>query len=282
MALFHAEDLTKYYGRKAVVDHISLTVEPGEIVGILGPNGAGKTTAFRMSIGMIRPNEGRVYFDDQEVTGWPMFKRARAGMGYLAQQPSVFQRMTVEDNLLAVLEMQGVDRKTRRERAYEMLEEFSLQHVTDHMAHTLSGGERRRLEIARALCSRPSLILMDEPFTGIDPIAVNELQELVAALKYRGIGVLITDHNVLEALRITDRACILSQGKIVTQGTTEELLEDPVARKNYLGYRIQHAHVRGEAEMEPPTEWTEAAEESEESTAFSGTVQSFSDGDEDE
>ena len=282
MALFHAEDLTKYYGRKAVVDHISLSVDPGEIVGILGPNGAGKTTAFRMSIGMIRPNEGRVYCEDQEVTGWPMYRRARAGMGYLAQQPSVFQRMTVEDNLLAVLEMQGMSRNERRERAYDMLEEFSLQHVTDHLARTLSGGERRRLEIARALCSQPSLILMDEPFTGIDPIAVSELQELVAALKYRGIGVLITDHNVLEALRITDRACILSQGKIVTQGTTEELLEDPVARKSYLGYRIQHAHVRGDEDLEPPADWTRPAEESGEGPAFSSTISSFSEGDDDE
>jgi len=251
MRLFEAKDLTKYYGHRAVVNQVSFSVNRGEVVGMLGPNGAGKTTAFRMSIGLIRPAKGKVFFEDREVTKWPMYKRARAGMSYLAQQPSIFQRMTVKDNLMSILEMQSFTRKERQRKAAEMLEEFGLTHLSEHSADTLSGGERRRLEIARALCIEPTLILMDEPFTGIDPIAVNEIQELVASLKYRGIGVLITDHNVLEALRITDRAYILSEGEILSHGTSEELLEDPVARQAYLGYRIQHVHIGGEDTSTP-------------------------------
>lgn len=243
MPLFETRDLTKYYSRRAVVDHVSLTVDKGKVVGILGPNGAGKTTAFRMCIGMIKPAHGKTFFSGQEVTGMPMYKRSRLGMSYLAQEPSIFRHMTVEDNLLAILEMQGVGRRERQRRADRMLEEFGLSHLKGHMAYTLSGGERRRLEIARALCTDPKLILLDEPFTGVDPIAVGELQDLVAGLKYRGLGVLITDHNVHEALRIADRAYILSEGEVVTQGTSEELLEDDVARQSYLGYRIQHAHI---------------------------------------
>ncbi len=243
MRLFETRDLTKYYSRRAVVDHVSISVNQGEVVGILGPNGAGKTTAFRMCIGMIKPAYGQVFFNGRDVTSLPMYKRSRLGMSYLAQEPTVFRHLTVEDNLLAILEMRGTGRAERRRRTERMLAEFGLSHLKGHMAYTLSGGERRRLEIARALCGDPRLILLDEPFTGIDPIAVGELQGLVAGLKYRGIGVFITDHNVLEALRITDRAYILSEGNVVTQGTSRELLDDPVARRVYLGYRIEHAHI---------------------------------------
>ena len=254
MPLFETRDLTKYYSRRAVVDHVSLQVDGGEIVGILGPNGAGKTTAFRMCIGMIKPAHGQTFFDGHDVSRLPMFKRSRLGMSYLAQAPTIFRHLTVEDNLLAILEMRGMSRAERLRRAERMLEEFGLDHLTGHMAYTLSGGERRRLEIARALCTDPKLMLLDEPFTGIDPIAVGELQDMVAGLKFRGIGVLITDHNVLEALRITDRAYILSEGKIVTQGTSQELLDDPVARQSYLGYRIRHSHIGLEAPGEAPEE----------------------------
>lgn len=246
MPLFRAEGLTKYYSRRAVVDHVSLSVDRGEVVGILGPNGAGKTTAFRMCIGMIRPTEGKVLFDGKDVTDLSMYRRARAGMGYLAQEPSVFQNMSVANNLLSIMEMRGVGRSERLMKADKMLKEFGLSALRNHRAATLSGGERRRLEISRALCMNPRLILLDEPFTGIDPIAVGELQDMVAGLKYRGIGVLITDHNVQEALRITDRAYVISEGRIVTQGTSEELLEDPIARESYLGYRIQYIHIANE------------------------------------
>jgi len=241
--LFRTKDLTKYYSRRAVVDHVSLSVDRGEIVGILGPNGAGKTTAFRMCMGMVKPAHGQTFFDEKDITSLPMYKRSRLGMSYLAQEPTIFRHLTVEDNLLAILEMRGMGKAERRRRAARMLDEFGLSHLRGHMAYTLSGGERRRLEISRALCTDPKLMLLDEPFTGIDPIAVAELQDMVVGLKYRGIGVLITDHNVLEALRITDRAYILSEGKVVTQGTSKELLEDPVARQVYLGYRIEHAHI---------------------------------------
>jgi len=243
MHLFETKDLTKYYSRRAVVDHVSIHVDKGEVVGILGPNGAGKTTAFRMCIGLIKPAHGWTFFDGNDVTRLPMYKRSRLGMSYLAQEPSIFRNMTVEDNLLAILEMRGVRQPAADVKANEMLDEFGLLHLRDHMAYTLSGGERRRLEISRALCTKPKLMLLDEPFTGIDPIAVGELQDMVAGLKYRGLGVFITDHNVLEALRIVDRAYILSEGKTVTQGTSEELLDDPIARKSYLGYRIQHVHI---------------------------------------
>jgi len=241
--LFQARGLVKYYARRAVVDHVSFQVDRGEAVGMLGPNGAGKTTAFRMCIGLIRPADGSVFFDGNDVTRLPMYRRARLGMSYLAQEPSLFQNMTVAENLLAVMEMQGRRRAERRAKARQMLDEFGLRHLRDQLAYSLSGGERRRLEIARALCGDPKLILLDEPFTGIDPIAVGEVQDLVVGLKYRGIGVLITDHNVLEALRITDRAYILSEGKIVTQGTAEAILEDPIARESYLGDRIRAEHI---------------------------------------
>ncbi|MFO8006367.1 MAG: LPS export ABC transporter ATP-binding protein [Candidatus Brocadiia bacterium] len=241
--LFQAEGLVKYYDGRAVLDEVSFDVEAGEAVGMLGPNGAGKTTAFRICIGLIRPAAGTVRFDGQEITRLPMYRRARLGMNYLAQEPSLFRHMSVEDNLLAIMEMQGVGADQRRAKAEEMLNEFGLTYLRDHPAYSLSGGERRRLEIARAICADPKLILLDEPFTGIDPIAVGEVQDLVIGLKFKGIGVLITDHNVLEALRITDRAYILSEGKVVARGTAEQILEDPVARESYLGDRIQAAHI---------------------------------------
>ncbi len=241
--LFEARGLVKYYSRRAVVNHVSFDVEQGEAVGMLGPNGAGKTTAFRMCIGLIRPADGAVFFQGQDITHMPMHRRARLGMSYLAQEPSLFKNMSVEDNLLAVMEMQGVSKKERIQRADRVLDEFGLTDLREHGAYSLSGGERRRLEIARALCSDPKIVLLDEPFTGIDPIAVGEVQDLVIGLKYRGIGVLVTDHNVLEALRITDRAYILSEGEVVTHGTAAEILEDPIARESYLGDRIQATHI---------------------------------------
>jgi len=241
--LFESLGLVKYYGGRAVVDHVSFDVDGGEAVGMLGPNGAGKTTAFRMCVGLIRPAAGVVHFNGRDITAMPMYQRSRLGMSYLAQEPSLFQNMTVADNLLAIMEMQGVERAARQQKARQMLGEFGLSHLRDQPAYTLSGGERRRLEIARALCGEPKIMLLDEPFTGIDPIAVGEVQDLVVGLKYRGIGVLITDHNVLEALRIIDRAYILSEGKIVTHGSAQEILEDPIARASYLGDRIKAEHI---------------------------------------
>jgi lipopolysaccharide export system ATP-binding protein len=241
--LLEARALVKRYGGRAVVDHVSFDVADGEVVGMLGPNGAGKTTAFRMCVGLIRPAGGSVFFNGRDITRLPMYQRCRLGMSYLAQEPSLFQGMSVEDNLLAIMEMQGVGRAARQRKTRAMLGEFGLTPLRNQPAYTLSGGERRRLEIARALCGDPRVIMLDEPFTGIDPIAVGEVQNLVAGLKYRNIGVLITDQNVYEALRITDRAYILSEGKIVTQGTARQILADPIARKSYLGDRIQAEHI---------------------------------------
>jgi len=250
--LLDARGLVKRYSGRAVVDNVSFDVGSGEVVGMLGPNGAGKTTAFRMCVGLIKPAAGSVFFDGRDITRLPMYQRCRLGMSYLAQEPSLFQGMSVEDNLLAIMEMQGVARATRHKKARAMLAEFGLTHLRAQPAYTLSGGERRRLEIARALCGDPKVVMLDEPFTGIDPIAVGEVQSLVAGLKYRGIGVLITDQNVYEALRITDRAYILSEGKIVAQGTAEQILADPVARKSYLGDRIKAEHIgMGNAEERP-------------------------------
>lgn len=241
--LLEAQGLVKRYNGRAVVDHVSFSVGAGEAVGMLGPNGAGKTTAFRICIGMIKPAAGSVVFNGTEVTRFPMHQRCRLGMSYLAQEPSLFQAMSVEHNLTAIMEMQGIGRAARDKKAREMLGEFGLTALRDQPAFTLSGGERRRLEIARALCGDPKIMLLDEPFTGIDPIAVSDVQNMVVGLKYRGIGVLITDHNVLEALRITDRAYILSEGRIVAQGSAEQILADPVARKSYLGNRIRAEHL---------------------------------------
>ena len=230
-----AGNLKKRYGDKQVVKGVSLEINRGEVVGLLGPNGAGKTTTFYMITGMISPTEGNVYFDGDKITSLPMYKRARMGMGYLAQEPSIFVKLTVEDNLRLVLQVTGLDRKKQEERLEELLNEFSITHIRKNKAMMLSGGERRRTEIARSLIMNPDFILLDEPFAGIDPIAVEDIQGIVEILKNKGIGILITDHNVRETLSITDRAYLLYDGTLLKHGTVEELSNDEEVRRLYLG-----------------------------------------------
>jgi len=230
-----AEDLVKQFRGRKVVDGVSVDIHPGEVVGLLGPNGAGKTTSFHLILGQLPPNGGRVLLDGDEITRLPMYLRARRGIGYLPQEASIFRRMTVEENLLAILEIRCATSELARERSRELIEEFGLARVAQTPGYALSGGERRRAEIARSLASEPQYILLDEPFAGIDPIAVAELQQVVRQLQERGIGVLITDHNVRETLQITDRAYIISQGKIFRHGTPAELASDADVRKVYLG-----------------------------------------------
>ncbi len=230
-----AKELTKSYKGKRVVRGVSLKVRAGEVVGLLGPNGAGKTTSFYMIVGLIKPDYGDITLGNRDLTGVPMYKRARSGISYLPQEPSIFKRMTVEDNLLAMLELLDLDAQERIERMEELLVEFNIQHIRRGMGYALSGGERRRVEIARALTNNPSFILLDEPFAGIDPKAVGDIQLIIGKLKMRNIGVLITDHSVRETLRITERAYILSDGKILKEGTPEALAEDELVRKTYLG-----------------------------------------------
>lgn len=237
-SLLRAEGLTKRYGKRAVVKSVDLHVEQGEVVGLLGPNGAGKTTTFHMVVGLVRPNEGRVSLDGTDITRLPMYKRARRGIGYLAQETSVFRELTVENNLHAVLEFQPIGSEERKARVESLLDEFGLDRVRHSKGYALSGGERRRCEIARALATEPKFFLLDEPFAGVDPIAVEDIQEIVGGLKERGIGVLITDHNVHETLAITDRAYLLYEGQILKQGTAEELAADPEVRKRYLGEKF--------------------------------------------
>ena len=239
MILLEARDLVKRYGGRAVVDHVSVTVSQGEIVGLLGRNGAGKTTTFRMTIGMITPNHGTVIFDGVDVTRMPMFKRARQGMGYLSQEPSIFHRLTVRQNLLAILEVMRFSKRVRHERCEHLLEQFGLTHVAEQQARTLSGGERRKLEIARALVTNPAMILLDEPFSGVDPIAVEDLQREIRGLKERGISVLLTDHNVRETLTVTDRSYIIDNGKVLREGAPRDLINDPLVRKTYLGHTFR-------------------------------------------
>jgi lipopolysaccharide export system ATP-binding protein len=234
-----SEHLVKTYGKRRVVDDVSIEVQEGEIVGLLGPNGAGKTTTFYIMTGMIRPKEGKVFLDNQEVTNFPMYRRARLGIAYLSQEPSVFRKLTVEDNIMAILETLPLKRRERQERLQSLLEELSIAHLAKSRAYNLSGGERRRVEITRALVTSPKFILLDEPFAGIDPIAVLDIQNIVANLKSRGIGVLITDHNVHETLSITDRAYLMYAGKILKAGTSEFLANDPEARKLYLGEQFK-------------------------------------------
>ena len=236
--VLRADGLTKRYKKRAVVDDVSLRVRQGEIVGLLGPNGAGKTTTFHMIVGMIRPNAGRIWLGGDDITRLPMYKRARRGVGYLAQETSVFRELTVEANLHAVLEFQSMTAAERNQRVASLLQEFGLERVRDSKGYSLSGGERRRTEIARALATHPKFFLLDEPFAGVDPIAVEDIQTIVADLKKRGIGVLITDHNVHETLAITDRAYLLYEGRILKQGTAEELAADPEVRKRYLGEKF--------------------------------------------
>ncbi len=233
-----ARHLTKRYDKRAVVDDVSLTVKQGEIIGLLGPNGAGKTTTFHMIVGMTRPNEGTIHLDDDDITRLPMYKRARRGVGYLAQETSVFRELTVEENLHAVLEFQSLSAEERSARVESLISEFGLERVRDSKGYELSGGERRRTEIARALSTRPRFFLLDEPFAGVDPIAVEDIQGIVAGLQERGIGVLITDHNVHETLAITERAYLLYEGQILKHGTAEELAADPEVRKRYLGEKF--------------------------------------------
>jgi lipopolysaccharide export system ATP-binding protein len=235
----HTSELVKRYGKRTVVNHVSVEVNQGEIVGLLGPNGAGKTTTFYMVVGLIRPDEGRVFLNEQDITQLPMFKRARMGIGYLPQEASVFRKLSVEDNILAVLEMTKLSRKERKDKLESLLNEFRLQHVRKSAGDVLSGGERRRTEIARALAVDPKFILLDEPFAGIDPIAVEDIQSIVARLKFRNIGILITDHNVTETLSICDRAYLLIEGKIFKHGTAEELAENDQVKKLYLGRNFE-------------------------------------------
>lgn len=234
-----AENLVKKYKKRTVVNNISVEVKQGEIVGLLGPNGAGKTTTFYMIVGLIKPNEGKIFLDDEEVTDLAMYKRAKRGIGYLAQEASVFRKLTVEENILSVLEMRNLSKAERKEKMESLLEEFSLTHVRKNLGMVLSGGERRRTEIARALAVDPAFVLLDEPFAGVDPIAVEEIQQIVARLKKKNIGILITDHNVNETLSITDRAYLMFEGKLLKAGSAEELAADPQVRKVYLGQHFE-------------------------------------------
>jgi len=251
--LLHTDDLVKAFKKRVVVHEVSIDLQAGEIVGLLGPNGAGKTTTFSMVVGLLKPDSGRVFFMEREVTQLPMYRRARAGMAYLSQEPSVFRQLTVRQNLLAILEYQPLPGAERRERADALLEEMHIAHLADSPAYTLSGGERRRTEIARALVTDPKIFLLDEPFAGIDPIAVADLQETVAALKKKGIGVLITDHNVRDTLEITDRAYIISEGRVIVAGTPREIAENPLARKVYLGEKFRMDFAAPEDAAPPRT-----------------------------
>ena len=239
-SLIATDGVTKTYGKRTVVSGVSVYVKTGTIVGLLGPNGAGKTTTFYMIVGLVRPDTGRVLMDGAEVTRLPIHKRARMGVGYLAQEASIFRRMTVEENLLSILEFTEPDRRKRKPRAHELMEEFSVTHVAKSQGYALSGGERRRVEIARALCNSPDFLLLDEPFAGVDPIAVQEIQRIVSYLKNtKGLGILITDHNVRETLKITERTYVIHQGKVLVEGGVEEITQNEHARKIYLGDSFQ-------------------------------------------
>lgn len=237
--ILRAEQIIKNYGKRTVVKGVSFDVHQGEIVGLLGPNGAGKTTSFYMTVGFIKPTSGHVFLNDDDITDLPMYKRAQRGIGYLPQEPSVFRKLTVEDNIRAVLEMTALSRVEQEEKLESLLDEFNLNRVRKGLGDTLSGGERRRTEIARALATNPGFILLDEPFAGIDPIAVEDIQYIVAKLKTKNIGILITDHNVQETLSITDRAYLMFEGSILRAGTAEELASDEMVRKVYLGKHFE-------------------------------------------
>ncbi|HOD67837.1 MAG TPA: LPS export ABC transporter ATP-binding protein [Bacteroidaceae bacterium] len=237
--VLRTENLVKRYGKRTVVNNVSINVRQGEIVGLLGPNGAGKTTSFYMATGLITPNEGRIFLDDEDITEFPVYKRARAGIGYLAQEPSVFRKMSVEDNIASVLELTGKPKDYQREKLESLIREFGLQKVRKNLGDRLSGGERRRTEIARCLAIEPKFIMLDEPFAGVDPIAVEDIQQIVWKLKYRDIGILITDHNVHETLSITDRAYLLFEGRILFQGTPEQLAANPIVREKYLSQSFE-------------------------------------------
>ncbi len=233
--VLRTEDLVKRYGRRTVANKVSINVKQGEIVGLLGPNGAGKTTTFYMTVGLVIPNEGKVFLNDEDITSLPVYKRAQKGIGYLAQEASVFRKLTVEDNIKGVLEMTNFSKEYQKEKLEQLIEEFSLQKVRKSNGDQLSGGERRRTEIARCLAIEPKFIMLDEPFAGVDPIAVQDIQDIVWTLKDQNIGILITDHNVDETLSITDRAYMLFEGKVLFQGTADELAENPIVKERYLG-----------------------------------------------
>lgn len=247
--ILRAEQLVKRYKKRTVVNHVSVEVQQGEIVGLLGPNGAGKTTSFYMMVGLIKPNEGQIFLEQENITSLPMYRRAKLGIGYLAQEPSVFRALTVEENLMAPLEMMKMPKKERKEKVDMLLEEFKLSHVRKNLGQVLSGGERRRTEIARALAVDPKFVLLDEPFAGVDPIAVEEIQSIVAKLKQKNIGILITDHNVDETLSITDRAYLMVDGKLFKQGTAEDLATDAMVRKVYLGQNFQLRRAKVDTEL---------------------------------
>lgn len=236
--LVRTEKLVKSYRGKKVVDEVDVNVRPGEIVGLLGPNGAGKTTTFYMVTGLIRPTGGKVFFKDRNVSRVPMYQRARMGMGYLSQEPSIFRKLTVQENVMAILQTLPISRRERRERLEFLLNELKISHLAKQRAYTLSGGERRRLEITRALVTNPSLILLDEPFSGVDPLAVYEVQEIIKELREKGLGVLITDHNVRETLAVVDRAYLMCEGKVLREGASSFLVNDEVSRELYLGPRF--------------------------------------------
>ena len=237
--ILRGEQLIKKYGKRTVVNKVTVTVQRGEIVGLLGPNGAGKTTTFYMIVGLIKPNSGEIFLDDENITSLPMYKRAKLGIGYLAQEASVFRHLTVEENIMAVLEMTNLARKEQVDKMEKLLNEFSLTHVRKNKGVVLSGGERRRTEIARALAVDPNFVLLDEPFAGVDPIAVEEIQSIVSRLRKKNIGILITDHNVTETLSITDRAYIMTEGNLLRSGSAEELANDEQVRRVYLGKHFE-------------------------------------------
>ena len=248
--VLRTEDLVKKYGQRTVANHVSINVRQGEIVGLLGPNGAGKTTTFYMTTGLITPNEGRIFLNDLDITSFPVYRRAQYGIGYLAQEASVFRKLSVEDNLIAVLQMTGKSKEYQKEKLESLIAEFRLEKVRKNLGDRLSGGDRRRTEIARCLAIDPKFIMLDEPFAGVDPIAVEDIQYIVYKLKEKNIGILITDHNAPETLSITDRAYLLFEGKILFQGTSEELASNPVVREKYLGrnfifHRKQFDHLEG-------------------------------------
>lgn len=248
--VLRTEDLVKTYGERTVVNHVSINVKQGEIVGLLGPNGAGKTTTFYMTTGLIVPNAGKIFLDDQEITSLPVYKRAQLGVGYLAQEASVFRKMTVEDNIKSVLEMTNFSKEYQKEKLESLISEFNLEHVRKNLGDRLSGGERRRTEIARCLAIEPKFIMLDEPFAGVDPIAVQDIQDIVWKLKDKNIGILITDHNVDETLMITDRAYLLFKGQILFQGTPKQLADNPEVREKYLGRDFELKEHKPEGEVD--------------------------------
>lgn len=238
-SVLKTQELVKIYKRRRVVNELSLEVQPGEVVGLLGPNGAGKTTTFYMITGFIKPNAGKIFIGEEEITDLPMYKRARKGIGYLAQEPSIFRKLTVEENIMAILEMQDLDKKQRQEKLEILLNELDIAHLRKSKAYNLSGGERRRVEITRALVSEPKFMLLDEPFAGIDPITIEDIQKIIERLKQKGLGVLVTDHNVRDTLSITDRAYIIYEGEILKAGTSKYLANDEEARRIYLGEKFK-------------------------------------------